>query len=69
MKALHRYPKVKDAAEHYFPNINNLYVKAIVKPFLIAGAAVIVVVAAVNIFTGPIDDVAAWAALAATGNW
>lgn len=54
MKALHRYPKVKDAAEHYFPNINNLYVKAIVKPFLIAGVAVIVVVVAVNIFTEPI---------------
>lgn len=30
-----------------------------------AGAGVLVVVSAVSIFTGPIDDIAAWAALSA----
>lgn len=69
MEAVHKHSKVKDAVAHHFPTINNGWVKAIVKPLLIAGAAVIVVVAAVNIFTGPIDDVAAWAALAAAVNW
>lgn len=33
------------------------------KPLLIAGAAIGVILATVNIFTGPIDDIAAWAAL------
>ncbi|MBF8417119.1 hypothetical protein [Heyndrickxia coagulans] len=36
-----------------------------VKPLIVAGAAVGVVIAAANIFTGAVDDVAAWAALSA----
>lgn len=42
--------------------------KNILKPLLIAGASITVVLATVNIFSGPIDDVAAWAALTAAIN-
>lgn len=55
----------KNAVSFHTPAINSGWVKNIVKPLLVAGAAVLVVVSAVNIFTGPIDDVAAWAALSA----
>lgn len=59
------HSKVKNAVSFHTPAINSGWVKNIVKPLLVAGAAVLVVVSAVNIFTGPIDDVAAWAALSA----
>lgn len=65
MKTVMAHHKVKSQVQSYIPAINYGWVKAIVKPLLIAGASVLVVVAAVNIFTGPIDDVAAWAALSA----
>lgn len=65
MEEVMAVPRVKRVVEQYHPSIGSDWVKAIVKPLLIAGAAVLVVVSAVNIFTGPIDDVAAWAALAA----
>ncbi|MCW6664256.1 hypothetical protein NHG32_01045 [Aerococcaceae bacterium NML191219] len=61
--------KVKPYIKSRFPAINSGWVKAIVKPLLIIGAGALVVVAAVNIFTGPIDDIAAWAALAAAMNY
>lgn len=59
------HPKVKKATAFHTPAINSNWVKNIAKPLLIVGAAVLVVISAVNIFTGPIDDVAAWAALSA----
>lgn len=64
-KAVMAHSKVKEAVAYHTPAINSGWVKDIVKPLLIAGAAVLVVVSAVNIFTGPVDDVAAWAALSA----
>lgn len=64
-KAVMAHSKVKNAVSFHTPAINSGWVKNIVKPLLVAGAAVLVVVSAVNIFTGPIDDVAAWAALSA----
>lgn len=56
---------VQRVVKMYYPSIDAGWVKTIVKPLLVAGAAILVVLAAVNIFTGPVDDVAAWAALAA----
>ncbi|MCR0155783.1 hypothetical protein MKC74_06685 [[Clostridium] innocuum] len=63
-----KHANVKKAVIYHKPVINNQWVKNILKPLLIAGASIGVVLAAVNIFTGPIDDVAAWAALTAAMN-
>lgn len=63
-KAVMANSKVKNAVSYHTPAINSGWVKTIVKPLLVAGAAILVV-SAVNIFTGPVDDVAAWAALSA----
>ena len=65
MKDVMTNPKVKKAVSYHTPAINSSWVRNIVKPLLVAGAGVLVVVSAVNIFTGPIDDIAAWAALSA----
>lgn len=58
-----KIPKVKSAYEHHNPQKKEPWFKSLVKPLLIAGAAIGVILATVNIFTGPIDDIAAWAAL------
>lgn len=58
-----KIPKVKSAYEHHNPQMKEPWFKSLVKPLLIAGAAIGVILATVNIFTGPIDDIAAWAAL------
>ena len=63
------HPKVKSIVKKFNPSIDSGWVKAIVKPLLIVGAAAVVVLATVNIFTGPIDDVAAWSALMAALNY
>lgn len=65
MKSVMAQPKVKKAVSYHTPAINSAWVRSIVKPLLVAGAGALVVVSAVNIFTGPIDDIAAWAALSA----
>ena len=65
MRSVMAQPKVKKAVSYHTPAINSAWVRSIVKPLLVAGAGVMVVVSAVNIFTGPIDDIAAWAALSA----
>lgn len=65
MKKVMEHSKVKSAVSYHTPAINSDWVRKIVKPLLLAGAAILVVVSSVNIFTGPIDDVAAWAALSA----
>lgn len=61
--------RVKNAVAYHTPAIKSGWVRAIAKPLLVAGAGILVVLAAVNIFTGPIDDVAAWAALSAALAW
>lgn len=57
--------RVQRAVATYNPIIKTKKFKYLIKPLLIAGASIAVVVATANIFTGPIDDVAAWAALSA----
>ena len=69
MKDIMKHPKLKPYIISRFPAVNSDWVKAIIKPLFIAGAAVLVIVAAVNIFTGPVDDVAAWAVLATALNY
>ncbi len=61
--------KVKNAVTYHKPAIKNNWVRAIVKPLALVGAGALVVLAAVNIFTGPIDDIAAWSALVAIAAW
>lgn len=52
---------------HFYKKGRNIYCLRLdnMKPLLVAGAGALVVVSAVIIFTGPIDDIAAWAALSA----
>lgn len=69
MKEVMQHPKVKPYVISQFPAVNSQWVKVIVKPLFVAGAAVLVVVAAVNIFTGSVDDVVVWAVLAAAINY
>lgn len=69
MEEVMKKDEVQRALQVYYPQIQSDWLKAIVKPLLIAGAGVLVVLATVNIFTGPIDDIAAWAALAGAVNW
>lgn len=63
------HPKVKAVVKQFNPSIDSGWVRAIVKPLLVLGSGILVVVATVNIFTGPIDDVAAWSALMAALNY
>lgn len=61
--------KVQNAVEYHQPEITSSWVKAIIKPLALAGAGILVVLAAVNIFAGPIDDIAAYALLMAVAGW
>ncbi|MDU4670519.1 MAG: hypothetical protein E6Y30_00450 [Finegoldia magna] len=65
MRDVMKHPKVKKAVSYHTPAINSARVRKIAKPLLVAGDGILVVVSAVNIFTGPIDDIAAWTALSA----
>ncbi|KMY58077.1 hypothetical protein [Geobacillus stearothermophilus] len=64
-KEVMKHSKVQSALKKYNPSMFSSNVLKKLKPLIVAGAAVGVVIAAANIFTGAVDDVAAWAALSA----
>lgn len=63
MKAVMSHRKVQSTLKKYKPSLFSNSVRKKVQPLIVGGAAIGVIVAAANIFAGPIDDIAAWAAL------
>ncbi len=61
MKEAMNNSKVQDRVKEYNPAIKNN--SGLIKGLLVAGSSILVILAAINIFTGPADDIAAWGLL------
>lgn len=54
---------IQDRIKDYNPSLK--YKSGAIKALLVSGASVLVILATINIFTGPADDIAAWSLLIA----